>query len=1171
MVPSWGTTLVASLRQAAADAYYLEAQEDYYLGGQEPQGLWWNEACHFKFHDRSPICNEAFRALYEGFSPDRSRALAQNASGRNRRPGYDICLSADKTVSALWAVAPDWVRVQIEGAQEDAVRAALSLLQRHAAWTRRGKGGTAGRERVSLLGATFQHGDSRAGDPQLHTHAVIFNVARRYDGTWGSITAEAIYKWKMAAGAAYRAELAWQLTRRLGLTVERHGARNEFFRVSGVPEAACAGWSKRRAALIAKAEADGYATGTDPRRAAAAVLKLRQPKVQDPDRRARWAWEGSNAQWGGGQVAALVNLLDPVPLKPHERTAACLGRAVQAINLLTEKEAVLSLPVVHRAIAEAAPGLYSAGEAADLVERLEGVGVLLRLDIPARDGEVLYTTQAVMDDEIAVRALARAAYEEGPAAWDWITPNAAAVAFSAAKVSLNEAQRAGAEAIMGGSPVTVVEGAPGSGKTEMLRVPAAAVRGSGGRVVAAAVAWEQAGALGSGIAADEHMAVDALVHRWRKGLVTFGRSDLVVVDEAGLLSAAQARALLEVRRATGCRLAFVGDRKQLQPVGAGPGLSLVAQEVGSVRVDVINRQEDPDARRMVLAMLDGRAAEGLKALRERNRVLEARGAEGAVRKAVAAWRAAELDAPGSCVVMAATHTEVLALCAAMRHELRVMRPGALGPDLAELDAAVGRGGRTVRLPIAVGDRIRLGRRDKALGVNNGTLATVVGVRAWPCGRTALVLDLEGAGGARRVELDTGTFRDAHGHVPIAHAYAMTLHSAQGVTRQRAVLLAGTRLSREAIAVGVSRAREWPVVVVDRASVEAGVRLDRQTQGAPGGPITQEDVDKYLAVRWSCAARKRSALDFTEPSRATRLVLTETSKVQVQWVGLDANAARLRAAAGRLSACAEDLAARKAKAAAASPDPAMAVRRQTAVSEAVRPAVDWQSVADILSAAMTTLRRQDQSLTTRALAAQQVARVLRWLEATAHAFEKLTCELEKVRKLEKAAESLVQTWRGRFKSALDKAYTDPSAALEAACALERLHGGRRAAAMLRAEPDLAGNTVGLFGKGANIVRDLVAPSLMATVEAFNEWQNCNEKVKRLEAQAEHVDMADAKMATDWLNWIKAASPVRTAGVGSTDPWRYEELAAELAEEAKPRYGESNVDEDEGLNDNNEMNI
>src|SRR5690606_4510404 len=113
-------------------------------------------------------------------------------------PGWDLTFSAPKAVSALWSQADPDARAVLQEAQDDAARAALAYLERHAAWTRKGRGGT-DLQRVGLVAALFEHGTSRAQQPQLHTHCLVLNVGATSSGEFGAVRSEDFYHHKMAA------------------------------------------------------------------------------------------------------------------------------------------------------------------------------------------------------------------------------------------------------------------------------------------------------------------------------------------------------------------------------------------------------------------------------------------------------------------------------------------------------------------------------------------------------------------------------------------------------------------------------------------------------------------------------------------------------------------------------------------------------------------------------------------------------------------------------------------------------------------------------------------------------------------------------------------------------------------------------------------------------------
>ena len=88
---------------------------------------------------------------------------------------------------------------------------------------------------ADLIGATFVHGTSCENDPQLHAHCAIFNIAKtRDDGKWRAHRQYPVYSWKKAAGALFRAYMAWDLQQGLGVRMEQYGPNAEFNRAGTV-------------------------------------------------------------------------------------------------------------------------------------------------------------------------------------------------------------------------------------------------------------------------------------------------------------------------------------------------------------------------------------------------------------------------------------------------------------------------------------------------------------------------------------------------------------------------------------------------------------------------------------------------------------------------------------------------------------------------------------------------------------------------------------------------------------------------------------------------------------------------------------------------------------------------------------------------------------------------
>ncbi len=171
-------------------------------------------------HERARIRTAVAREMFVeelGRGPLNDRELSAWIARHNRHTttavaGYDWTFSPVKSVSVLWAIAPRTVAEQVEAAHRAAVADALTFLERHAAFTRRGRNGIEHLEITGLIAAVFQHRDSRAGDPDLHTHLVVSNkVKTKADGRWRALDGSMFYRSAVAASEVYNTRLELHL------------------------------------------------------------------------------------------------------------------------------------------------------------------------------------------------------------------------------------------------------------------------------------------------------------------------------------------------------------------------------------------------------------------------------------------------------------------------------------------------------------------------------------------------------------------------------------------------------------------------------------------------------------------------------------------------------------------------------------------------------------------------------------------------------------------------------------------------------------------------------------------------------------------------------------------------------------------------------------------------
>ena len=296
--------MVANITQAFSLSYYLNQQRsfrhpnEYLNAGQEPDGVWFNPNALLDLEDSRKIDSMHFYRLYDGFHPETQAKLNRFAGCARRSAGLDIELSADKSVSALWAIADKPFRKIIEHAHNHAARTAVNdILLKECSYTRARIGGAKGNIHIlpaHVLGAMFQHGTSRADDPQLHTHFLIFNVALTdADGKWRALHQKPFYRRIKDCGPCYRSHLAENLTA-CGIEMERYGENDTYVRVRHIPKQLEKLWSKRQwqIARAAARRASDHAHNADTSHIASLESRyLNHPRYDPELRHVRWRRE----------------------------------------------------------------------------------------------------------------------------------------------------------------------------------------------------------------------------------------------------------------------------------------------------------------------------------------------------------------------------------------------------------------------------------------------------------------------------------------------------------------------------------------------------------------------------------------------------------------------------------------------------------------------------------------------------------------------------------------------------------------------------------------------------------------------------------------------------------------------------------------------------------------
>jgi len=254
-------------------AYYSDAG-DY----GEPSGVWYSPS-GWQAKDKSTVLPHELRRLARGCDTKTGKPLSKQLP-KNRRVGIDVCFSPPKDFSILFAAANREGRRKLEAILYKSVRKILDkAMASGLIEVRQGKQGEIRNPAQAVAAALFLHHSTRAGDPQLHIHALLMNMALRPDRTFGGINNEKFKDNRKLLDALFKFDLARELEM-LGVVVEAHEEHG--FTVSGISDELREVFSERRMEITLEADRLGIKTKNNAALAQMITLKTRKNKSDIP-------------------------------------------------------------------------------------------------------------------------------------------------------------------------------------------------------------------------------------------------------------------------------------------------------------------------------------------------------------------------------------------------------------------------------------------------------------------------------------------------------------------------------------------------------------------------------------------------------------------------------------------------------------------------------------------------------------------------------------------------------------------------------------------------------------------------------------------------------------------------------------------------------------------------
>lgn len=573
-----------------------------------------------------------YAAAHHGVSPTSAREVLAwvNSTQDNVKQavaGFDLTFSPVKSVSVLWALADKDTAGIIAAAHHAAVADALSWVENNALFTRVGVNGIQQLKTNGLVASEFTHFDTRAGDPDLHSHVLVSNKVQVADtpearqagkvGEWKTIDGSQFFEHTQAASGVYNTALQQRLTEALGVefTAVSTGRDAEpVWEIAGVPTTLTAAFSSRR--QLAKPAFDALVAdyvsthGRQPSRRTnyrlwqTAILQTRdakKPADSLDELRERW----HQAAVTTADEATVTGLVDTVrtvtPTRPAF-TAEDVDRvAATAIDRVLSRRATFKRSHIHTAVSQQLRGFTFADSTAvrhayeavmdvainrmsvsltpsEILELPDALTTTDGVGIDRKNNAEVYSTVAQLDRENRILTAAEAIAPVFVASEKF---DAAVDAFAADHgFSLNDGQVAMARYLTGaGTQLAVAVGPAGTGKTTSMELVADLWTGQGRSVIGLAPSAAAAKILGEDIGAPAR-TIDSLTFVWNTTdgtaadklaalPVELKPGDMLLVDEAGMASTDRLATLVDIAKESGAVIRMVGDPGQLDAVETG--------------------------------------------------------------------------------------------------------------------------------------------------------------------------------------------------------------------------------------------------------------------------------------------------------------------------------------------------------------------------------------------------------------------------------------------------------------------------------------------------------------------------------------------------------------------------------------------------------------------------
>jgi conjugative relaxase-like TrwC/TraI family protein len=676
-----------------------------------------------------------FAWLSEGQNPITGEQLVRHRSGQSyttadgatvkpveHRAGWDATFSAPKSVSLTALVGGD---ERVREAHRHAVATALTELERY---TQARIGGNHAAETTGkFIAAKFEHDTARPVNgyaaPQLHTHAVIFNMTERQDGSTRALQERGLFKSQEFATAVYQAELTYRL-RNLGYEIEagKRGAPE----IKGYSQEYLDASSPRRQQIEQAMAKSGF---SGPEAAQIAAHNTRDKKEIHTPAEVMEAHRQLAARFGNQADRVIAEARERAHTEEQNRIPNPPQRAQEAVSYAKERnferEAIIDQRDIMRDALRRGMGDLTFDQVRDNFEHRHAIGEFQTVAAQKHDtGLRLTTPETIAAERATVEHMQRGQNTVAP-----IMSEERAASHAAALEFLNPAQRRAMEEILTSrDQIHGLQGLAGAGKTTTLAAIREAAQHNGYAVAGFAPTARATHQLreAAGISADTLQAYLAMGTREQEQTNPDDTANrrLFLVDESSLTSTQQMKEFLD-RLGPQERVLLIGDTRQHQAVDAGkPFEQLQDAGMRTAQLDQIVRQKDPELLKAVEHLARNETQAGISLLQSQGRVTELSSPQ----ERIAAIARDYASNPEKTLIVSPDNASRRDINQAVRIELQAS--GALGKENVSFPVLVGRNDmtgadRAWAARYNPGDTVQYIRGSEQLGLEKNTYATVV--------------------------------------------------------------------------------------------------------------------------------------------------------------------------------------------------------------------------------------------------------------------------------------------------------------------------------------------------------------------------------------------------------------------------------------------------------------